>query len=41
MGPAEAVKAGATYIVVGRPIIGASEPRAAAEAIVNELATSR
>jgi orotidine-5'-phosphate decarboxylase len=41
MGPAEAVMAGATYIVVGRPIIGASEPRAAAEAIVNELATSR
>lgn len=41
MGPADAVKAGATYIVVGRPIIGASDPRAAAEAIVNELATSR
>ena len=41
MGPAEAVKAGATYIVVGRPIIGASDPRAAAKAIVNELATSR
>lgn len=40
MGPAEAVKAGATYIVVGRPIIGASDPRAAAEAIVTELATS-
>jgi orotidine-5'-phosphate decarboxylase len=37
MGPAEAVKAGATYIVVGRPIIGAPEPRAAAEAIVAEL----
>jgi len=37
MGPAEAVKAGATYIVVGRPIIAAPEPRAAAEAIVAEL----
>jgi orotidine-5'-phosphate decarboxylase len=38
MGPAEAVKAGASYIVVGRPIIGASDPRAAAAAIVAELA---
>ena len=37
MGPAEAVKAGATYIVVGRPIIAAPDPRAAAEAIVAEL----
>ena len=41
MGPAEALKAGATYIVVGRPIISASDPRGAAKAIVNELATSR
>ena len=38
MGPAEAVAAGASYIVVGRPIIGAKDPRAAAEAIVAELA---
>ena len=37
MGPAEAVKAGATYIVVGRPIIAAPDPRAAAAAIVAEL----
>lgn len=37
MGPAEAIKAGATYIVVGRPIIAAPDPRAAAAAIVNEL----
>lgn len=37
MGPAEAVKAGATYIVVGRPIIAAPDPRAAAQAIVQEL----
>jgi len=37
LGPAEAVKAGATYIVVGRPIIAASDPRGAAEAIVAEL----
>jgi orotidine-5'-phosphate decarboxylase len=40
MGPAEAVRAGASYIVVGRPIIGAPDPRAAAEAIANEV-TSR
>ena len=37
MGPAEAVRAGATYIVVGRPIIGAADPRAAAAGIVDEL----
>lgn len=42
MGPAEAVLAGATHIVVGRPIIAAADPRAAAAAIVEELrATSR
>jgi orotidine-5'-phosphate decarboxylase len=37
MGPAEAIKAGASYIVVGRPIIAATDPRAAATAIVEEL----
>jgi orotidine-5'-phosphate decarboxylase len=38
MGPAEAVRAGASFIVVGRPIIAAADPRAAAEAIAQELA---
>ena len=37
MGPADAVKAGASYLVVGRPIIAAAHPKAAAEAIVEEL----
>lgn len=37
MGPADAMRAGADYLVVGRPIIAASDPRAAAAAIVEEL----
>jgi orotidine-5'-phosphate decarboxylase len=36
--PAEAFAAGADQIVVGRPIIAAADPRAAAQAIVCELA---
>ena len=38
MGPAEAIRAGASYIVVGRPIIAAPDPRAPAAAIAEELA---
>jgi orotidine-5'-phosphate decarboxylase len=38
MGPADAVQAGSSYIVVGRPIIAAADPRAAAQAIAAELA---
>ena len=35
--PQAAISAGADYIVVGRPILEASDPRAAAEAIVSSL----
>jgi orotidine-5'-phosphate decarboxylase len=38
MTPAAAIAAGADYLVVGRPILAATEPRAAAEAIVAEIA---
>jgi orotidine-5'-phosphate decarboxylase len=36
--PAEAIAAGATHIVVGRPITAAADPAAAARAIVEEMA---
>jgi orotidine-5'-phosphate decarboxylase len=37
MGPGEAIAAGSTYLVVGRPIISAPDPRAAAAAIGAEI----
>jgi orotidine-5'-phosphate decarboxylase len=37
MRPAEAIRAGANYLVVGRPIIAAPDPRAAAQNILKEL----
>lgn len=39
MTPAEAVAAGSSYLVVGRPITAASDPRAAAEGIARESST--
>jgi orotidine-5'-phosphate decarboxylase len=38
MTPAEALDAGADYLVVGRPITGAADPVAAARRLVEELA---
>jgi orotidine-5'-phosphate decarboxylase len=40
MTPAEAIAAGADYIVVGRPITRAADPREAAEAIVEEIVSA-
>jgi orotidine-5'-phosphate decarboxylase len=41
MTPAAAVAAGADYLVVGRPILEAADPKAAADAIVAEIAQAR
>jgi orotidine-5'-phosphate decarboxylase len=38
--PADAVRAGADILVVGRPITGADDPVEAAECIVEEMATA-
>jgi orotidine-5'-phosphate decarboxylase len=38
MTPTEAIAAGADYLVVGRPVIAAADPKASAEAIVAEIA---
>jgi orotidine-5'-phosphate decarboxylase len=38
--PAAAIRAGADYLVVGRPITGAADPAAAARAIVEEISSA-
>jgi orotidine-5'-phosphate decarboxylase len=39
--PAEAIRAGADYLVVGRPITEAEDPRAAAVAVAREISLAR
>lgn len=41
MSPSEAIKAGADYMVIGRPILAAEDPKAAAEAIVEEIENAK
>jgi orotidine-5'-phosphate decarboxylase len=39
--PSEAIRAGADFLVVGRPILAASDPRAATQAIVDEITAAK
>ena len=39
--PAGAVAAGSSFLVIGRPITGAADPRGAAQRMAEEIATSR
>jgi orotidine-5'-phosphate decarboxylase len=39
--PTEAIRAGADFLVVGRPILAAADPRAAAQAIVEEISVAK
>ena len=41
MTPGQAIAAGADYLVVGRPILEAADPKAAAEAIVAEISQTQ
>ncbi len=41
MTPKDAIKAGADYIVIGRPIIKAADPKKAAEKIIKEMKDGR
>ena len=39
--PTEAIRAGADFLVVGRPILAAPDPRAATQAVVDEIAAAK
>jgi len=41
MTPAAAIKAGVDYLIVGRPVIAAPDPKAAAEALVADIARAQ
>jgi orotidine-5'-phosphate decarboxylase len=41
MTPAKAIAAGANYLVVGRPVVEAPDPKVAAQAIVAEIAAAK
>ncbi len=41
MTPADAIRAGSDYLVIGRPITRAKEPRTAAEAILDEIIAAK
>jgi orotidine-5'-phosphate decarboxylase len=41
MTPAHAIEAGADYLVIGRPVLEAGDPKAAADAIVDEIELAR
>ena len=41
MTPSAAIRAGADYLVVGRPIVAAADPKAVAETIVGEIAAAQ
>lgn len=38
--PADAIRAGASHLVVGRPIVASGDPRASARAIIEEIAAA-
>jgi orotidine-5'-phosphate decarboxylase len=39
--PASAIKSGSSFLVVGRPIVKAKDPKVAAQAILDEIASAR